>query len=284
MQMNLFGSMMSMKKYTLIAAMAAMAILAGSCAKEQDRQSDKPFALDQNLVKMHFTARTEGSPTKTTLNTSTGAVSWAAGDAIKMVWELDGVEGSSVSDDLSAGNISAGKAEFTAEVPDKFTMTEVDYKDAGGTSLHLYAVYPSSIVTDYSDASVPRKFYLTVPTVQDGSFEHASIALAKWDKTNPSAPLEFKNLCGLLQIVIADDDVRKIVLHSSDYIAGKMQVSFTGPTVVTVNAGEKATITLTYTDSAIAKDSISKGKPTQDGKVVGIITLGPQTASFEFDK
>ena len=148
MQMNLFGSMMSMKKYTLIAAMAAMAILAGSCAKEQDRQSDKPFALDQNLVKMHFTARTEGSPTKTTLNTSTGAVSWAAGDAIKMVWELDGVEGSSVSDDLSAGNISAGKAEFTAEVPDKFTMKEEDYKAAGGSSLHLYAVYPSSIETD----------------------------------------------------------------------------------------------------------------------------------------
>ena len=266
MQMNLFGSMMSMKKYTLIAAMAAMAILAGSCAKEQDRQSDKPFALDQNLVKMHFTARTEGSPTKTTLNTSTGAVSWAAGDAIKMVWELDGVEGSSVSDDLSAGNISAGKAEFTAEVPDKFTMTEVDYK---GTSLHLYAVYPSSIVTDYSDASVPRKFYLTVPTVQDGSFEHASIALAKWDKTNPSAPLEFKNLCGLLQIVIADDDVRKIVLHSSDYIAGKMQVSFTGPTVVTVNAGEKA-ITVNVPGAGTYYVAVL---PTDDAKGIGVNNL-----------
>ena len=58
----------------------------------------------------------------------------------------------------------------------------------------------------------------------------------------------------------------------------------TAPAFKVVNAGEKATITLTYTDSAIAKDSISKGKPTQDGKVVGIITLGPQTASFEFDK
>lgn len=266
MQMNLFGSMMSMKKYTLIAAMAAMAILAGSCAKEQDRQSDKPFALDQNLVKMHFTARTEGSPTKTTLNTSTGAVSWAAGDAIKMVWELDGVEGSSVSDDLSAGNISAGKAEFTAEVPDKFTMTEGDYKDAGGTSLHLYAVYPSSIVTDYSDAS---KFYLTVPNVQDGSFEHASIALAKWDKNNPSSALEFKNLCGLLQIVIADNDVRKIILHSSDYIAGKMQVSFTGPTVVAVNAGEKA-ITVNVPGAGTYYVAVL---PTDDAKGIGVNSL-----------
>lgn len=229
MQMNLFGSMMSMKKYTLIAAMAAMAILAGSCAKEQDRQSDKTFATDQNLVKMHFTARTEGSPTKTTLNTSTGAVSWAAGDAIKMVWELDGVEGSSVSDELSAGNISAGKAEFTAEVPDKFNMTEKAYTTAGGTSLHLYAVYPSSIETDYSTAS---SFYLTVPNVQDGSFEHASIALAKWDKIHPTSPIEFKNLCGLLQIVIANNDVKKIIVHSSDYIAGKANISFSGPKVI----------------------------------------------------
>lgn len=265
MQMNLFGSM-AMKKYILIAAMAAMAIVAGSCAKEQDSQVDKPASANQNLVKMHFTARTEGTPSKTTLNPSSGAVSWAVGDAIKMVWELDGVADSSVSDELSAGNISAGKAEFTAEVPDKFAMTEDDYKAAGGTSLHLYAVYPSSVVTDYSTAS---SFYLTVPTLQDGSFEHASIALAKWNKTNPSAPLEFKNLCGLLQIVIADNDVRKIILHSSDYIAGKMQVSFTGPTVVAVNAGEKA-ITVNVPGAGTYYVAVL---PTDDAKGIGVNNL-----------
>ena len=265
MQMNLFGSM-AMKKYILIAAMAAMAIVAGSCAKEQDSLVDKPASANQNLVKMHFTARTEGTPTKTTLNTSTGAVSWAAGDAIKMVWELNGVADSSVSDELSAGNISAGKAEFTAEVPDKFAMTEAAYKDAGGSSLHLYAVYPSSMVTDYSTAS---SFYLTVPTVQDGSFEHASIALAKWDKTNPSAPLEFKNLCGLLQIVIADNDVRKIILHSSDYIAGKMNISFTGPAVNAVEAGEKD-ITVNVSGAGTYYVAVL---PTNDAKGIGVNNL-----------
>lgn len=249
MQMNLFGSM-AMKKYILIAAMAAMAIVAGSCAKEQDSLVDKPASANQNLVKMHFTARTEGTPTKTTLNTSTGAVSWAAGDKIKMVWELDGEADFSFSDELSAGNISAGKAEFTAEVPDKFAMTEKKYIDAGGTSLHLYAVYPSSVVTDYSDAST---FYLTVPNVQDGSFEHASIALAKWDKTNPSAPLVFKNLCGLLQIVIDDDDVRKIEVAGNGNIAGKVSVTFKD---------------VTYPDDPIVK-AVSEGSNTITVNVSG---------------
>ena len=58
----------------------------------------------------------------------------------------------------------------------------------------------------------------------------------------------------------------------------------TAPKFEVVTAGESAKITMTYTDSAIAKGSIETNKPSQDGKVVGIITLGPQTASFEFDK
>lgn len=209
-----------MKKYYVMLLMAAALV---ACSKEQEVADPKETpSVEQNLVPMQFTASLEDAGTKTDLNTSTGAVSWAAGDAVKFVWELDGTPSSANSDALTAGDIDAGVATFTASVPASFAMTESAYKDAGGTSLHLYAVYPSTVVTDYSNAS---SLYLTVPDTQDGTFEHASIALAKWDKTNPSAALEFKNVCGLLQVVIADPDVRKIILHSEDYIAGKVNYS-----------------------------------------------------------
>ena len=102
-------------------------------------------------------------------------------------------------------------------------------KEYDGESRHMYVTYPASTETDYSSAS---EFLVTVPTEQDGIFANASIALAKWDPENPTAPLQFYNLCGLLQIEIADDAARKIVLTSSTDIAGKMSVGFNKDTGV----------------------------------------------------
>ena len=208
-------------KKCFIYVIAAISALVVSCNKEVDTLEQIPAEVDQNLVPMTFKAALEGDNTKTTLDISDGTVAWAAGDAVKFVWEVNGTSGvgSSVSTALTAGDIDGdGAASFNASVPETFSKAT----DASVTSRHLYAVYPSDVVVDYSTASY---FYLTVPTEQDGTFAKASIAVAKWDKANVNADLVFNNLCGLLQIVIDDANVRKIVLHSDDYIAGKVNYS-----------------------------------------------------------
>ncbi|MBR0245022.1 MAG: hypothetical protein IJQ61_00920 [Bacteroidales bacterium] len=229
-----------MKKYLFFPAVA-MTIFVACNQKEMDFNKESVTEPEIATVQMTFRAATEDAPTRTTLDEGTGAVAWAAGDAVKFVYELNKEPGYITSEALTAEDIDGKVATFTASLPADFAaafaMTEEDYKTAGGTSLHLYAVSPASVDIDYETAS---SFYLTVPTVQDGSFASASIALAKWDKTAPSARLEFKNLCGLLKFTVTDAAVRKVVLHSDDYIAGKMDISFTGPAVKNVSSGEKA--------------------------------------------
>ncbi len=230
-----------MVKYFII-PVAALTVFVACNQKEMDFNKESVTEPEIETVQMTFRAATEDSPTKTTLNEETGAVAWAVGDAVKFVYELDETPGNTTSDALAAEDIDGeGVATFTASVPAAFEMTEEEYKAGGGSSLHLYAVSPASIDIDYRKATSFFSFYLTVPTVQDGTFENASIAVAKWDKTNPSGTLEFKNLCGLLKFTIADDAVRKVILHSDDYIAGKMDIGFTGgPAVKNVSEGEKA--------------------------------------------
>ena len=207
-------------KKCFIYVIAAISALVVSCNKEVDTPDNNTGKVDQNLVSMTFKAAMEGPATKTTLDVDDGSVAWAATDQVKFIWELDKTPNSAVS---SNTEIDGDVATFTATVPSAFNMTEAEYKgEDDGKSLHLYAVYPSSVVVDYSNNP---SFYLTIPTTQDGTFAKASIAIAKWNKTDPSAALKFKNVCGLLQIVIADDNVRKIVLHSDDYIAGKVNYS-----------------------------------------------------------
>lgn len=252
-----------MVKYFII-PVAALTVFVACNKNEKDFDKESATEPVIETVQMTFRAATEDSPTKTTLNEETGAVAWAVGDAVKFVYELDGVPGYITSDALAAEDIDEGVATFTASVPAAFEMTEKEYTDGGGSSLHLYAVSPASVDIDYSTAS---SFYLTVPTEQDGSFANASIAVAKWDKTKPSGTLEFKNLCGLLKFTIADDAVRKVILHSDDYIAGKMDVGFTGgPAVKNVSEGEKA-ITVNVPGAGTYYIAVL---PTDESKGIGI--------------
>lgn len=120
--------------------------------------------------------------TKTTLDEK-GTVSWAAGDKLKLVCE----EGTS----------------FTTEA-----LTEADLKDGGTTATFKatvpagkalkWAVYPSDIATELTSDG---KFSVTVPQMQDGSFEHASIEVGEIGKDNSIA---LKNVCALLKFKVAD--------------------------------------------------------------------------------
>lgn len=212
-----------MKKNFMIMALASVLMMPVSCTKEMEAPQEPSANHGFDLVEMTFDAVTEGGKTKTTIDLSDGSVAWTAGDAVKFVWELAKEVGSSVSEGLTEGDITKETASFTAEVPSDFIKETSDY-----SSRHLYAVYPATIDTDYSKAT---DLFVTVPAEQDGTFANASIALAKWDKEAPTAPLQFMNLCGLLQIIIDDEAARKVVISSSTEIVGKTSVTFktTGP-------------------------------------------------------
>lgn len=121
--------------------------------------------------------------TKTTLDETTGSVSWAKGDKLKLVCE-DG-------------------SDFYTEA-----LTEADLKNGGKTATFKatvpagkalkWAVYPSDIATELTKDG---KFSVTVPQVQDGKFEHASIEAGEIGEDNSIA---LKNVCALLKFTVAE--------------------------------------------------------------------------------
>ena len=143
--------------------------------------------------------------TKTTLDETNGTVSWAIGDKLKLVCE-DG-------------------SDFPTEA-----LTEADLKDGGKTATFKatvpagkalkWAVYPSDIATELTSDG---KFSVTVPQVQDGTFEHASIEAGEIEKGNTIA---LKNVCALLKFTIANEGAAKVFIGGNGApFNGKVNIS-----------------------------------------------------------
>lgn len=143
--------------------------------------------------------------TKTTLDEMNGSVSWAKGDMLKLVCE-DG-------------------SDFTTEA-----LTEADLKDGGNTATFKatvpaskalkWAVYPSDIATELTSDG---KLSVTVPQVQDGTFEHASIEAGEIGKDNSIA---LKNVCALLKFTIANEGAAKVFIGGNGApLNGKVNIS-----------------------------------------------------------
>lgn len=185
------------KNFRLLFA-SALAIV--SCAKEISETPTEPDDSTPEYTTITLTAahpvmtetgaaaqENEGTAeisTKTTITIdgTTGSVSWAAGDKLKLVCE-DGTD--FITDALTETDI---KEDGTAT----FKATNVP---AGKTL--KWAVYPSDIETSLTDG----KFSVTVPQVQNGQFEHASIEVGEIRENNSIA---LKNVCALLKFKVAD--------------------------------------------------------------------------------
>lgn len=143
--------------------------------------------------------------TKTTLDETTGSVSWAAEDKLKLVCE-DG-------------------SDFYTEA-----LTEADRKEGGKTATFKatvpagkalkWAVYPSDIATELTKDG---KFSVTVPPVQDGKFEHASIEAGEIGEDNSIA---LKNVCALLKFTVANEGAAKVFIGGNGApLNGKVNIS-----------------------------------------------------------
>ena len=193
--MNTITKNFRLSNLSLIFA-SALAIV--SCAKEISETPKEPDDSTSEYTTIILTAahpvmtetgaaaqENEGTAeisTKTTLDETTGSVSWAVGDKLKLVCE-DGTD--FITDALTEADI---KEDGTAT----FKATNVP---AGKTL--KWAVYPSDIETSLTDG----KFSVTVPRVQDGRFEHASIEVGEIGENNSIA---LKNVCALLKFKVAD--------------------------------------------------------------------------------
>lgn len=209
------------KNFRLLLA-SALAII--SCAKEISETPTEPDDSTPEYTTITLTAahpvmtetgaaaqENEGTAaisTKTTITIdgTTGSVSWAAGDKLKLVCE-DG-------------------SDFTTEA-----LTDADLKDGGKTATFKatvksgkalkWAVYPSDIVTSLTDG----KFSVTVPQVQDGKFEHASIEVGEIGEDNSIA---LKNVCALLKFTVAEanDNAAKVFIGGNGApLNGKVNIS-----------------------------------------------------------
>ena len=214
-----------MKKIFAIISLAAL-MMPVSCMKDELAGPETGINPGKTMT---FTAVMEGAATKTSINEQTGAVAWAVGDAIKFDYAIGKTDSEPVvSAPLAEGDIQNGSASFKAVVPTEFALTEEEYaatfeEDATVPGRYMYVAYPATVSTTYATAGTAYNVY--IPAEQDGSFANASISLAKWDKLNPTAPLAFKNLCGLIQMTVGEN-VRQIKLTSSDYIAGRANIGF----------------------------------------------------------
>lgn len=197
---------------------SALAIV--SCAKEISEVPTEPDNSTPEYTTITLTAahpvmtetgaatqENEGTAaisTKTTLDETTGSVSWAVGDKLKLVCE-DGTD--FITEALTEADLTEdGKtATFKATVK-------------SGKALK-WAVYPSDIETSLTGG----KFSVTVPQVQDGKFEHASIEAGEIGKDNSIA---LKNVCALLKFTIANEGAAKVFIGGNGApLNGKVNIS-----------------------------------------------------------
>ena len=205
------------KDFRLLLA-SALAIV--SCAKEISETPTEPDDSTPEYTTITLTAahpvmtetgaaaqENEGTAeisTKTTINETTGSVSWAKEDKLKLICE-DG-------------------SDFTTEA-----LTEADLKDGGKTATFKatvksgkalkWAVYPSNIETSLTGG----KFSVTVPQVQDGKFEHASIEVGEIGEDNSIA---LKNVCALLKFTVVNANAAKVFIGGNGApLNGKVNIS-----------------------------------------------------------
>lgn len=192
------------KDFRLLFA-SALAIV--SCAKEISETPTEPDDSTPEYTTITLTAahpvmtetgaaaqeneETAEISTKTTLDETTGSVSWAVGDMLKLICE-DGSD--FTTEALSEADIKAGgkTATFKATVKAGKTLK--------------WAVYPSDIATELTNDG---KFSVTVPPVQNGEFEHASIEVGEIGEDNAIA---LKNVCALLKFTVANEGAAKVFI------------------------------------------------------------------------
>ena len=172
----------------------AIAMIAFSSCQEQNPVPDN----DEVLYSVEKTFYSVDGFTKVLLNST--QVLWEKGDKIDVLWgEEDGGKTDAVADPYN----SSLQASFKAHVSENAQI--------------FYAVHPSS----ESSSLTAGKITVEVPSVQDGTFSSASIAVAKADENDF---LAFKHMVSFVEFTI--DKCGTLTFSCGADIAGKVTAAF----------------------------------------------------------
>ena len=251
-----------MKRFFTILSIAAVALAA--CNKENEEPGQKIDPSELVEVTFDVSAKTNQSAEVQNVSTKTeikddGTVLWSVGDKVSVFYEVNGETGSSESEALTAENIKAdGSASITVKVPTAFTLAQFE-----GTR-SLSAVYPFDAAATFVDGEIN----VSAPKVQDGTFAHASLSVAKWTGSNS---LTFENQCGLLRIEAVDAAVSKITLKSADADVVTLNVSGAGTYYAAVAPSTLEGFSVVLTDAEgeeLAKKVTTKSLVVEKGHVL----------------
>ena len=185
--------------------LAIAAMVAFSCSKEVEQKEEKTLNEPEKVfVPKVISAFTDDDVTPDTKTSLSGVnILWASTDNIK------GYDGKDVHTSTSTAVSNGGKkADFT------FATVSVEND--------LYTIaYPAENVTDIDEDYV----YATIPSIQiatAGSFANgANVAVADGLTPNPV----FKNVGGLLSIIINNDDITSVKLSANEELTGSSIIS-----------------------------------------------------------
>ena len=172
----------------------AIAMIAFSSCQEQNPVPDN----DEVLYSVEKTFYSVDGFSKVLLNST--QVLWEKGDKIDVLWEEeDGGKTDAVADPFN----SSLQASFKAHVSEDAQI--------------FYAVHPSSEASSLTASEIT----VEVPSVQDGTFSSASIAVAKADKNDF---LAFKHMVSFVEFTI--DKCGTLTFSCGADIAGKVSAAF----------------------------------------------------------
>lgn len=206
---------MVMRKLYYLSMFAVAAMAAFSCTKEL-KDNNKPEKDFEPKVISAFTDDDVKSDTKTSL--SGVSVLWATTDNIK------GWDGSAV-------HTSTSTAVFEGNKKAEFTFDGVSVE----TNLFTLA-YPAEKISNIDDDFV----YATIPSVQTAtanSFANqANVAVADGLTATPV----FKNVGGLLSIIINNDNITSVKLSANESLTGDSKIDMNSSTYeATILTGKK---------------------------------------------
>ena len=172
----------------------AIAMIAFSSCQEQNPVPDN----DEVLYSVEKTFYSVDGFSKVLLNST--QVLWEKGDKIDVLWEEeDGGKTDAVADPFN----SSLQASFKAHVSEDAQI--------------FYAVHPSSEASSLTASEIT----VEVPSVQDGTFSSASIAVAKADKNDF---LAFKHMVSFVEFTI--DKCGTLTFSCGADIAGMVTAAF----------------------------------------------------------
>ena len=194
-----------MKKNIFIVLAAAIALSAPSCNKESAPQETQPGQKEHAEETVTIELNAVAEATKTSLNTSTGAVTWNSTDKLSVF------DGYSNNEFTVSGEVST-TAKFTGTI------------NSGATSLAV--LYPYSNLAAYTAGAIVT----TLPHEQNPSAgsitDNANLAVAS--VSLPATDVTFKNVCSIIQFTIGMADTHKqVTIKTSDDapIAGEVSVN-----------------------------------------------------------